>query len=348
MSTTTQVTPSQLTELLTAAISAQLPVLVQGAPGIGKSDLVEQAARAAGADMILSHPVVSDPTDAKGLPWKVEGRDAATFLPFGELEQALNATKPTVWFLDDLGQASPAVQASFMQLLLARRVNGHKLPDCVTFVAATNRRTDRAGVAGILEPVKSRFATIVELVPSLDDWCRWALDNDVPTELVAFMRFRPELLCAFEAKADLENSPVPRTWAKVGDLLKLGLSPELEYAAIAGAVGDGAAVEVTGFLRMYRELPNIDAILIDADSGPLPSKPNALYAVVTALGARASEENFGRVARYAERLIEAGSGEFAAVLVKDAMRKAPEVKETREFVRFASGEYADLVTGGAA
>jgi len=346
-----QLKPSQLANLLSKAIPANLPVLVTGAPGIGKSDVVAKAAEEAGAELILSHPVVSDPTDAKGLPWRVEdedGNDSATFLPFGELDRALKATKPTVWFLDDLGQASPAVQASFMQLLLARRVNGHKLPDCVTFVAATNRRTDRAGVSGILEPVKSRFASIVELTPDLDEWCQWALDAELPVELVAFLRFRPDLLCSFEASADLTNSPVPRTWANVAKLLQLGLDSDLEYAAIKGAVGEAAGTELIAFLRMFRELPNIDAILLDADSQPIPSQPNVLYATVTALGSRVSVETIGQVVRYAQRLVDEGHGEFAVVLMRDAMRREPSITETAEFTRFASGDLAVLLTGGAA
>ena len=103
--------PSQLTTFLASAIAAKAPILITGAPGIGKSALVEQAAREAGADMILSHPAVADPTDAKGLPWANPDSESATFLPFGELAQALKAERPTVWFLDDLGQAPPAVQA---------------------------------------------------------------------------------------------------------------------------------------------------------------------------------------------------------------------------------------------
>jgi MoxR-like ATPase len=340
-----QVKPSQLKDILVRSISARLPVLITGAPGVGKSDCIAQAAAVAGADLILSHPVVSDPTDAKGLPWAEAGAKEATFLPFGDLARAIKAKKPTVWFLDDLGQASPAVQASYMQLLLARCVNGHALPDCVTFVAATNRRTDRAGVSGILEPVKSRFATIVELRADLDEWCQWALDNDLAIELVAFLRFRPELLSAFQPSADMTNSPVPRTWANAGKMLKLGLDAELEHAAIAGAVGDGAAVELMGFLRLFRDLPNIDAILAGSDE-PLPDSPAALYATVTALGARATEANFGRVGRYAERLLDGGHGEFSAVLVRDALRREPKIKQTKAFVKFASGEFSVLLTGG--
>src|SRR5262245_29849624 len=122
-------TPKQLTSLLASTIPSKLPILITGAPGVGKSDIVDSAAASAGADLIISHPVVSDPTDAKGLPWVANDKKSATFLPFGEMKRALDADNLTVWFLDDLGQASPAVQASFMQLILARRINGHQLPE---------------------------------------------------------------------------------------------------------------------------------------------------------------------------------------------------------------------------
>ena len=341
--------PTHISQFLARAIEARLPILITGAPGVGKSELVEQAARDAHADLILSHPAVADPTDAKGLPWISADQQSATFLPFGELAQAIKATTPTVWFLDDLGQAPASVQASFMQLLLARRVNGHALPDCVTFVAATNRRTDRAGVTGILEPVKSRFVSIVELEPHLDDWCQWAFSAGMPPELVAFLRFRPDLLCAFTPSADLTNCPLPRTWAHVGKLLALGLPQAIQHAALAGAVGEGAAVEFSAFLRLYAELPNIDGILIDPDAGTIPTQPATLYAVATALGMRSTVQNFGRIARYAQRLVDAQHGEFAALLVRDCARREKGIMQTTAFVQLMSGPgLGELISGGAA
>ena len=338
--------PADLTGFLAEAIPAKHSILITGAPGIGKSDIVAQAAEAAGADVILSHPAVSDPTDAKGLPWANAGATEATFLPFGELARALRAEKLTVWFLDDLGQASPAVQASYMQLLLARRVNGHVLPDHVTFVAATNRRTDRAGVSGILEPVKSRFTSIVNLEANLDDWTRWAFNHNIPAELIAFLRFRPELLSAFEASADLTNSPSPRTWSSVAKLLALNLSPGVQHEAFAGAVGAGAAVEFTAFLRLFKELPAIDGILIDPDASALPESPATLYAVTTALGLKANQATFPRIARYAERLLDAQRGEFSALLVRDSIRRDATVTQTSAFSKLMVSDLGQLVSGG--
>src|SRR6185437_7083804 len=195
--------PTQVKTLLVSTIKAAMPVLIVGKPGVGKSDVVGQASVDADAEILISHPAVADPTDAKRLPWAEPGAAVATFLPFGDLAQAMSAKKPLVWFLDDLGQASPAVQASFMQLILARRVNGHALPKEVVFIAATNRREDRAGVSGILEPVKSRFAAIVEMDVDTDDWTTWATHNDIRAEVVAFMRMRPELLCDFKPTGDM-------------------------------------------------------------------------------------------------------------------------------------------------
>ncbi len=327
---------SQATEFLARYIEAKIPVMLTGAPGVGKSSIVEAAAKAAGFELILSHPVMSDPTDAKGLPWPSKDGESASFLPFGDLAQALKATKPTVWFLDDLGQASPAVQASFMQLLLARQVNGHKLPDCVTFIAATNRRTDRAGVSGILTPVLSRFGAIIAIEANVDDWTVWALGAGMPAELVSFMRFRRELLHVFDPQKanDMENFPCPRTWEYVGKAMKMALPNDLEFAAFAGAVGEGAAIELRGFLTMLRSnLPSIDGILLDPDNAKIPTRPDMLWAVTTALAKKATTLNCGRVFRYAVRIYEQGSSEFAVLMLKDVTRLEPMTMATPEWAK---------------
>ena len=340
------VTPSQLQTLLAAMIPARLPLLITGAPGVGKSDIIGQATAQAGADLLISHPAVADPTDAKGLPWPNANGVEATFLPFGELAQAIHAVKPTVWLLDDLGQATPAVQASFMQLILARRVNGHILPDCITFVAATNRRIDRAGVSGILEPVKSRFASIVELEPTIDDFCIWGYSHGILPTLLAFLRFRPELLCNFQATADLTNSPLPRTWSHVNALELLHLPPEVEFAAMAGAVGEGPAGEYLAFRSMAKSLVNLDAILLNPDTAAIPSKPSELYATVIGLASRANENNFARIATYANRLYtEADHGEFAVLMVRDALRRDEKIQYTDSYIRMNCGPLGQLISG---
>lgn len=329
--------PTELKTVLAACIAAKRPVLIKGAPGIGKSDIVSQAAEEAGAELIISHPVVSDPTDYKGLPGIVNNQ--AEFLPFGELRKAIEATKPTVFFLDDLGQAPAAVQAACMQLLLARRINGHKVSDHVTFVAATNRREDRAGVTGMLEPVKSRFATILELSVDVDDWVAWALENNLPIELIAFIRFRPNLLHDFKASSDLVNSPCPRTVANIAYLMQAGIPKHLEFEVFTGTAGEAFSAEFIGFLKIFRELPNPDSILMDPNNAKVPTDPAVLYALCGALARRASDQNIDRVLTYFQRM----PAEFNVLGVRDLTKINPELQNTSAYIRWISKNNGVLI-----
>lgn len=345
--------PAQLRKFLAATIKARLPVLITGAPGIGKTALCEQAAKEADADFVVTHPVVEDPTNAIGLPWPSKDNGHANFLPFGQLAKLLKATKPTLWLMDDLGQASPAVQAANMQWILARQCGEHYLPDCVTIVACTNRRTDRAGVQGILEPVKSRFASIVELEPHIDDSCEWMIATNQPMELVAFLRFRPNLLHQFNPTQDLKNSPCPRTWAYAGKFVNMGLDRDIELAAIQGAVGEGAAAEFVGFLQVCRELPSFDGILFDPDKAKIPcGNPAAMFATATGLADKTTVANFPRVAQYAQRMYAhrcdvhtAGLAQFAVLLVRDAWKRKPDIQDTGAFIKVMSSPMGKMIRG---
>lgn len=321
---------SKLTQFLQFSINNRMPVLIKGKPGIGKSDIVVQASVLANAELIISHPVVSDPTDYKGLPFAINGE--ADFLPFGMLKRLIDATVPTVLFLDDLGQASPSVQAACMQLILARRINGHKVSDFVTFIAATNRREDKAAVGGLLEPVKSRFASIVELEVDTEDWCKWALTHNMPTELVSFIRFRPRLLDDFKPTRDLINSPSPRTVAAVGNMYREGLPVDLEYEVFSGAAGEAFAVEFMSFLQIWRELPSVDQIILNPMGVDIPSSPAVLYATSGALGERMNTTNVGAIMQYINRM----PSEMAVATVKTAATKNPSVCATRPFIEWAT------------
>ncbi len=319
---------SEIIKLLRAAIQNKFPVLIKGIPGGGKTDGAHQATELENADMKVFHPVVQDPTDFKGLPCVQNGQ--ADFMPFGDLRALMTAKKPTVAFLDDLGQAPAVVQAAAMQLILARQINGHRISDHIVFFAATNRKEDRAGVTGILEPVKSRFATIVELTVNLDDWCNWALGNEIPPEIVAFVRFRPQLFLSPSAPTgDIVNRPSPRTVANMAKLYKAGFKNDPEV--LGGAVGEGFASEFIAFVKVVMNLPSIESIIANPESAAIPKDAASLYAVSTALAARVEPKNAEAVIKYLHRLPE----EFGVLGMRDAVRMQPAIKQTKGFVKWA-------------
>jgi len=272
---------------LETLIKNRLPVLLKGSPGIGKTDLVKQVADSLGYELIVAHPVVDEPVDYKGLPFVVEGE--AQFLPYGMLKKLINADNPTIFFLDDLGQALPMVQSACMNLLLNRSINEHKVSDHVTFVAATNRREDKAGVQGILEPVKSRFAAIIEIQPHPDDWIDWAIEHGMPSEIIGFIKFRPALLNDFKPTADITNSPSPRTVAFAGRIYEAIMESDAFDSnqqkavalkeAIAGACGEAFAVEFLSWLKVYETLPSMEEVLANPATIRIPSTEGELSAL---------------------------------------------------------------------
>lgn len=333
--------PNAFLRLLSVAIPNNLPVLVSGAPGVGKTELVLQAVNALGARCIVSHPVVSDPTDYKGMPTVVPEQGIATFLPFDELAEALAATELTVWFIDDIGQAPAAVQAAVMQLLLARRINGKRLPDCVRFVAATNRRQDRAGVAGILEPVKSRFATIVELQTDVAAVTAIGAQRGWAPEVLAYLRLNPDALLDFTPTLEMTNSPSPRTWSFVSRWLRAGIDARDEQETFAGAIGDGHATQFRAFLNVYRHAPTPDVILLNPDTTPIPDNTSLLHAVVSALAAACNKQTFDRAFRYIARLPQ----EFGVFCIKDAQRRNEDVVESPAWMTYVNSPLGKLVMG---
>lgn len=333
--------PKQLMSFLSTALRIRKPVLIVGAPGIGKTEIGLAAAREAGMSVIVSHPVISDPTDFKGLPYAKPDADVATFLPYDELADALRAKEPTAWVIDDIGQAPNAVQAALMQLLLARRINGKRLPDCVTFLAMTNRRQDRAGVTGLLEPVKSRFATIIELETDVDAVCAIAAERKWHPTVPAFLRLRPELLHRFEPTADMTNSPCPRSWSNVSAWMNANVPRAMLHEVMAGAVGGAAAGEFVAFVDMLSELPHPDQIILDPLNAPLPSSPSLMFAVASALASLATEANFAAIFKYAKRLPE----EYAVYLCRDAQRRNPGVTASPAWMEYVTGALGRLVMG---
>lgn len=330
-------TPNEITSHIQKLMSHREPVLLVGEPGLGKTDVITQACKEINHDLIIFHPVVDDPTNYKGLPALVD--DKAVFLPYSQLESLVNADRPTVAFFDDLGQASQSVQAALMQLFLSRKINEHHISDEVVFIGATNSRKDRAGVKGMIKPLLSRFTSIIKVEACVDSWCEWASSNNMPYELVAFIRFRPELLMKFDPSfvdstgEDLVNQPCPRTVAACGRLLNLGIE---DYEVLTGCVGESFTAELKGFLKIVRDLGDMPSKIASGKIVDCPTQPDTLYALCGAL-AHLSKDTQGNWVNIAQWCRGNMPDEFQVLLLKDVeSRYKSDIFNTTSYVEWTA------------
>ena len=304
-------------------VDARQPVFIWGPPGVGKSDVVRQIAETKKVALKDVRALLLDPVDLRGLPF-LSGNGQAKwatpdFLPSGG---------EGILFLDELNAATAMVQASCYQLVLDRKLGDYTLPDGWAIVAAGNRDSDRGVTTRMPTPLRNRF-THLSFEVDMQEWCEWAIRNNIRPEVIAFIRFRPDLLSQFDR--DANAFPSPRSWAFVSKILNGAPAPEIEHDLIAGTVGTGAATEFTAFLMTYRNLPNIDAILMNPEQEPVPENAAAQFAVATALSHCATDMNFDRVCRYLKRM----PAEFGVLCVRDASLRQPDVRHTAAYTQWA-------------
>lgn len=322
--------PSKIKESLKKCIKAKQPTFLWGAPGVGKSDVVRQVADEMGYKLTDIRAVLLDPVDLRGLPMVEDG--SAKWCP-----PAFLPTKGKwIVLLDELNAAPPLVQAACYQLVLDRKIGEYELPkDCVV-IAAGNRETDRAVTSRMPSPLANRFAHL-NFDVDIEDWVDWALSKDIMTEIIAFIRFRPELLHQFDPQRNEKAFPTPRSWEFTSNIMSVNGS-EMDYELVAGIVGEGAATELVGFLDIAKNLPDPDVILMSPNKAEVPDNPAVLYAVCGALTKKATEQNMTRVVKYANRL----PAEFSVLLIRDCVKKDESLTKTRAFIEWAS-KHSDIL-----
>ena len=314
-------------------------MLIESSPGTGKTQIMEQAANELGIAFRIIHAPLMQPEDY-GFPVISANRDNVDFVVAkSKFPLVGDASCPDQGILgiDELSQGDNSSQKILANLMQAREIHGHKIKPGWMIVATGNRTVDRYGANRILGHLGNRL-TRVSLDVSLDDWTTWALDNGVAMEVIAFVRFRPELLNAYDPHADI--NPTPRAWAE-GVSAQLGLvDSESEFEMFKGDVGEGAASEFCGFLRIWRKLPSPDAILMNPKGADVPEESATLYALCGALAHRVTPDNFGRIMEYVNRL----PGEFSVLFVRDSLRRCPGIKVTKDFITWATTNGTKLLT----
>ncbi len=230
-------------------------------------------------------------------------------------------------------------QAGCYQLVLDRKLGEYRLPDGWEVIAAGNPASERGVHFSMPRPLRNRFVHL-DLEPDFMDWCKWAVKARIRPEIIAFLRFKPALLHHADAASDLNAWPTPRSWEMASNVLSgfagrqqsgsFAGTTEIEAQLLEGTIGQAATTELVAFLRLFRELPSIDEILLNPDNAPLPDEPSARIAIATALGRALTDHSIPKGIRYLDRM----PTEMRVLAMRDAASRDRAITHTPEFIRF--------------
>ncbi len=187
---------------LIQAMAHEQSFLLLAPPGIGKSDLVFEAAREAGLACRSLLGTQIAPEDVSGVP-RIVGERSVFCPPRALLPER---PEPFCLFLDELPACAPDVQKAFYSLLLERRLGEHALPKGTWVVAAGNRMQDRALVRAMSSALVNRV-TILHLRVDAGEWLSWAAKNSIREDVRAFISYMPDALMR-EVPAGLTPEPM--------------------------------------------------------------------------------------------------------------------------------------------
>jgi MoxR-like ATPase len=181
--------------------------LLVSAPGVGKSEMIYQAAAEAGLPCRSLLGTQIAPEDVSGIPRIVGER--SVFCP----PRLLLPEKPEPFclFLDELPACAPDIQKAFYSLLLERRLGEHALPAGTWVVAAGNRTVDRALVRAMSSALVNRV-TILHLRVDAGEWQAWAVKNGIRADVRNFVAHMPDALMR-PVPAEPVPFSTPRAWA---------------------------------------------------------------------------------------------------------------------------------------
>ncbi|QNA77009.1 AAA domain-containing protein [Streptomyces sp. So13.3] len=338
---TTEPRPDNQLEALTLAVAADLPVLLWGEPGIGKTAALTQLAAALDLPLTTVIASVHEPSDFSGLP--VIGDDPAEQgVPMAPPDWAVRLVRAGrgLLFLDELSTAPPAVQAALLRLVLERRIGSLQLPPGVRIVAAANPRSSAADGWELSPPLANRFVHLQwthdheVVVRGLGGtWPRATLPLLDPDRLPVAVDFarravcgllsvRPALVHRLPSSETRRGGawPSPRSWEMTLCLIAFataaGSSREVLSLLVRGTVGDGPGLELLASLDRM-DLPDPETLLADPASAVLPERGDlrqaVLDGVVDAVRKRPEKSRWNAAWELLARAVETGAPDLVVV-----------------------------------
>lgn len=291
---------NEVKESVILAIAARKTPVVVGERGLGKTQMMREIAKIMNMKFINIDCNLLKEGEIGGLPipTKLEnGTIVTTYAVHSKIKQILEwvAADPEckiMLFLDELNRTTRETMSELMNLILNKEINGVKIPENVSMVAAMNPSSSTSGYEGNTDygvtdmDVASKNRLVwTYLTVDTSSWLNWAIEKPganhkmkvldeikffdpskydmvIEQSIVEFIAKFPQLLnCPLD---NVDVCPSSRTWEFASDLIRTynenrSIFNELALdTCLSGCVGAEAFTQYKNFVENNTN-PLIDA-----------------------------------------------------------------------------------------
>lgn len=257
-------------------LPAEIAVLMRGPTGVGKSHVAAKISEELGYPFIDVRGSTMQEGDVIGYP------DLEAMKTSGVSTMVLPAwfmracKEPCVLMLDELNRALPGVMQGFFQVVLDRHLGNDK--DGMPIALHPDTRVIAAVNAGNeydvndMDPALLRRFWVCDVEPTVSDWIEWAIDANMDSVLVDFVRQNPSHWRVDPGTVEPGSViPTPASWHRLNDsLVHAGLAPNdlagdvispMFYSLSTGFVGTEASIALQDFVKNYENVITAEDIL---------------------------------------------------------------------------------------
>ena len=209
----------------------QRPVLLLGAPGIGKTQIMEQAARECGVALVAYTITHHTRQSAIGLPFiskkEYGGKEySATEYTMSEIVasvyECMRATglKEGILFIDEINCVSETLAPAMLQFLQCKTFGNHEIPEGWVIVAAGNPPEYNKSVRDFDVVTLDRVKKIT-VEPDYRVWKEYAYKENIHPAILSYLELRNNCFYQMETTIDGKQFATPRGWEDLSRLMEV-------------------------------------------------------------------------------------------------------------------------------
>ncbi len=238
-------------------------VLGLGAPGIGKSQVIQQIGNKYGFKVIDIRLSQMSEVEIGGLIFPNEDKTKTRWLAPEILPDESRDGKYTILLLDEITSCTKRVQVAAYQLILDRRIGQYHLPEGTFVIALGNREEDDGVYVQMAGPLADRFE-IHNIEVDFDSWKNgYALKNNVHPFVIKYLTYKPSALHTQVSGSDEMIFATPRSWERVSDILRIDsdITKDVIRNKIIGNIGETEGKNFITFCKSKNAVITVEDLL---------------------------------------------------------------------------------------